>query len=180
VPGKPRILPVAISCLLTIPAAQAAKPVWECRTSADGSGWECFKDGVLVEPEPIPARPPLPKVTKPAEQPAPPATEEPAKEEIAAEPAPPKKARPTPEPEPPKAAPQPEPAVATTEAEPDVPEAAPTTTAPVSLARIDRGLNWDRCGPLAPQQPTTDQPAKPDPLDERTYITADAAEVQEN
>lgn len=200
-PGKPRILPVAISCLLTIPTAQAAKPVWECRSSADGSGWECFKGGVLVEPEPLPAQPPAPRVSQPAEQPTTPVetkpastppepkAEEPAIKAIAAEPAPPPKARPTPAPVAPKPEPEPKPAPAVATAAPEEPKTeaetkpeveAPTApAAPASLARIDRGLNWDQCGPLAPQPPTAEAPAKPAPLDERTYITSDAAEVLE-
>ncbi len=58
-PGKRRILPLAISGLLLIPTAQAA-PKWDCRANSDGS-WECLQDGVPVAseitrtPQPVPA-----------------------------------------------------------------------------------------------------------------------------
>ncbi|WP_275097678.1 LPS-assembly protein LptD [Sedimenticola hydrogenitrophicus] len=45
------MLPLAISGLLLVPAAQAA-PKWDCHASSDG-GWECFQDGLLVPPEPV-------------------------------------------------------------------------------------------------------------------------------
>lgn len=65
-PAKRRILPLAISSLLFVPLAKAA-PVWECQAGSDGN-WVCYKDGVLVAPEP-PAG--APAVAKPAAQPAP-------------------------------------------------------------------------------------------------------------
>ncbi|WP_428623390.1 LPS assembly protein LptD [Sedimenticola sp.] len=50
------MLPLAISGLLLVPAAQAASK-WDCRASNDG-GWECFQDGVAVPPEPVIAEQP--------------------------------------------------------------------------------------------------------------------------
>lgn len=48
-PGKRRILPLAISGLLLLPTAQAASK-WDCRATSNGD-WECLQDGVPVVPE---------------------------------------------------------------------------------------------------------------------------------
>jgi LPS-assembly protein len=215
VSGKRRILPVAISCLLTIPAAQAAQPTWECRTSADGQSWECFKDGVLVAPEPVAAEPVTPRIekapaesqpeaiaaepaaepapaisaaeppaqaaeaTQPTAEEAPPAADEaeavaaqaPAEETPRAETAP-SQPIPVPDHAPADTAEQ---AVATTEQ--------PETPAPISTARIDRGLDWGRCGPPTAMElrriKAAQKRAPKPPLDPRTYIAADSAEVSQ-
>lgn len=196
VSGKRSILPVAISCLLMIPAAQAAQPTWECRTSIDGQGWDCFKDGVLVAPEPVAAQPVTPKSEKaPVEsRPEAIAAEKPAEKPAATAPAPAGEA----------VAKQP-PAETDTKAEPSsttisVPDQPPEATPEKALAttdqpdsktqaiastgpRIDRGLDWERCGPPTTKElkrikAARKQAAKA-PLDPRTYITADSAEVSQ-
>jgi LPS-assembly protein len=70
VPGKRRILPLAISGLLLVPTAQAA-PKWDCRATSNGD-WECFQDGVPVapettrlEPRPAPVEPVAPVPSQP-------------------------------------------------------------------------------------------------------------------
>lgn len=60
------MLPLVISGLLLVPAAQAA-PKWDCRASSEG-GWECFQDGVAVPPEPTPPRPMVEAAPTPADQ----------------------------------------------------------------------------------------------------------------
>lgn len=58
------MLPLAISGLLLVPAAQAASK-WDCRASSNGS-WECFQDGV-----PVPSEPPVaqhPVISEPAQE----------------------------------------------------------------------------------------------------------------
>jgi len=153
VPGQPRILAVAISILLlasVVLPLQAASPTWTCRTAADGASWECFKDG-------IPA-------TKPAssesaapvlEQVSPAVTSKPVAPAV--------------EPQEPAATPAAKPASVTVAAK---------GADSASVARIDHGLNWDRCG-LAPQQdPARSEGASPE--DELTYINADAAELSRN
>jgi LPS-assembly protein len=144
-----------------------------------------------VEPEPITTTPITPKVAdkpaavaeeqapEPIPEPAAPAAE-PKKEAVAVETAPPAETRPTPEAEAPaKAAP---PAVAATpKAEVAAPEkehaAIPETSTPASLARIDRGLDWEQCGPPVQPKAKPKSQAGTSPADARTYITADAAEV---
>ncbi|MEW7979294.1 MAG: LPS assembly protein LptD [Candidatus Sedimenticola endophacoides] len=146
-PGKRRILSIAVSALLLTPAAEAA-PTWDCRASASG-GWDCYKDGVLVAPEPAVA-------TQPTPQPAPEVAAQP-EPEVAAQPEPEVAAQPEPEvaaqPEPEVAA-QPEPEVAARPAtEPKAtPRQDPAPTAQqatpgAELAAIDSGLNWAQCSP---------------------------------
>ncbi len=163
-PGKRRILPVAIGSLLIASGAEAA-PKWDCRPGPDG-GWECYKDGVLVVPEPVvsktpPALKPQPKpepAATPVEKPAPveavaaqpavaPAGPEPAQvETIAVEPATPVRPAPEARPEPDtKPAPRPEPArIVREEAQPQatekpvaqtpIPEKADTAAAQTEVA----------------------------------------------
>ncbi|MEW7983924.1 MAG: LPS assembly protein LptD [gamma proteobacterium symbiont of Phacoides pectinatus] len=130
-PGKRRILSIAVSALLLTPAAEAA-PTWDCRASASG-GWDCYKDGVLVAPEPAVA-------TQPTPQPAPEVAAQPEPEvaaqpepEVAAQPEPEVAARPATEP---KATPRQDPAPTAQQATPGA-----------ELAAIDSGLNWAQCSP---------------------------------
>ncbi|MEW8044121.1 MAG: LPS assembly protein LptD [gamma proteobacterium symbiont of Phacoides pectinatus] len=122
-PGKRRILSIAVSALLLTPAAEAA-PTWDCRASASG-GWDCYKDGVLVAPEPAVA-------TQPTPQPAPEVAAQP-EPEVAAQPEPEVAARPATEP---KATPRQDPAPTAQQATPGA-----------ELAAIDSGLNWAQCSP---------------------------------
>lgn len=69
-PGKRRILPLAISGLLLVPTAQAASK-WDCRATSNGD-WECLQEGVPVapettrlEPKPAPSEPIAPVPLQP-------------------------------------------------------------------------------------------------------------------
>jgi len=191
VPGQLRILTVAISGLLVASVAvplQAASPVWECRTAADGTSWECFKDGAsvadpvqtapavtAVKPVIPVAQPQEPKIT-PATKPAPIASSKlDAKETVADQQ--PKKPVPVKQ-QPKKSAP----AVAAQkpEKEQQKPEIKPTLSAAelALIPRLDRGLDWDQCN--LPQNRLAAKPKDTSPADDRTYINADAAEVSQN
>ncbi|MET0046424.1 MAG: LPS assembly protein LptD [Sedimenticola sp.] len=125
-PGKRRILPIAISTLLLAPGVKAA-PQWDCRPNPAG-GWDCFKEGVLVAPEPAAT------VTAPA-----PAREAPAAVE-AEQPSTIPEQQPASLQEQAPQAPPPEPEVVSTPAEPaapagqPVPEAEPRVEAPAEAA----------------------------------------------
>jgi len=167
VPAQSRILTVAISTLLLASVAlplQAASPSWACRTAADGVSWECFKDGIPAA-RPAPSGPvapvqkaALPTVAAPAAKPpqavSPQAVVKPV---VAAQKPEEKRAGPV----------QIEPVVAVADASEQAP-----------VARIDRGLNWNRCGLL--QQRPVRKPTDISSGDERTYINADAAEISRN
>ncbi|PUD98803.1 MAG: LPS-assembly protein LptD [Candidatus Sedimenticola endophacoides] len=155
-PGKRRILSIAVSAPLLTPAAEAA-PTWDCRASASG-GWDCYKDGVLVAPEPTVAVQPPPQPAPDAEKlaPKPEVATQPASE-VAAQPEPKPKVAAQPVPVP-LAAPeqQPEPKQQPTPRTPHQPEVAtlqdpaPTSEQPTpgaEFAAIDSGLNWAQCSP---------------------------------
>jgi len=153
VPGQPRILTVAISALLLASVAlplQAASPSWACRTAADGVSWECFKDGI---PAANPAAPVQKAVSPTAPVAAIPAVK-PAQPIAAVQEPERKKIRPV-------------------LVKPVVPVA--NASGRASVVRLDRGLNWNRCG-LLPQHPLR-KPTDLSSGDERTYINADAAEI---
>lgn len=154
-------------------ALQAAEPAWECRMGADGVSWECFKGGLPVAPEPLPAGPETAPAAAAREEP--PATTGPAPAAVEAAPVI------TPAEKPASiAAPGPAEAPAVAEEPETRPEAAPAVAAvpagPQAGPLLDRGLNWDRCGPLRPARPRPAAGATAAALDETTHINADAAE----
>jgi len=200
VPGQLRILTVAISGLLIVPAAlplYAASPAWECRTAADGASWECFKDGMPVA-DPAPVRDASPAISAKEASPvsnAPTVSEtKPKLQEPAITPAT-----------------KPAPVVpskldakeAVAEEQARKPEQTPaTTTSPVAdkersereqrvavapsadakgqapALRLDRGLDWSQCDVSKFRDAAKPKFIPPD--DGRTYITADAAEISQN
>lgn len=174
-PGQPRILTVAISTLLVasvVSPLQAAPPAWACRTAADGVSWECFKDGIpAARPTPSGPAAPVREVVTPT---------------VTAKPVAPA-VKPQESPVTPVAKPAPvsapgdavKPAVAAQKPLRATPAAVATETAgQASVARIDRGLDWNQCG-LPRQRPAVRSKGTP-PEDERTYINADAAEISRN
>ena len=178
-PGQLRILTVAISSLLVASVAlplHAATPAWECRTAADGASWECYKDGVLAaEPEPSTPAAPVREVVSPT------VTSKEASPTVVKSVAP--KAKPAPV-APSRAAVKP----AVAKQKPEKRRTKPVQIRPVapvvvaadasdqeSVARIDRGLNWNQCD--LPQRRPVTKPEDDSPVDERTYINADAAEI---
>ncbi|VAX07424.1 LPS-assembly protein LptD @ Organic solvent tolerance protein precursor [hydrothermal vent metagenome] len=179
------MLPVAISSLLLLSAAQAAKPTWECRTAPDGATWECFKDGLPAAAGPLDQ----PVTTAPVAEKSSPAVADKPSAAVQEEPVIAPAIRPAhiaapveKQPAPVVTAKEPIRPPAPVQAKPVVPTTVATTSPDQSLfgPRIDRGLNWSQCSVASGGTPTPRGTAAISNEEAQTHISSDAAEIRRN
>ncbi len=191
--GQPRLVCLAISGLLlfqTPGIIRASAAAWECRTSADGTGWDCTPKAQDITEAPVPTAPgvavPPADPMEPAEEPAPALTdtrEVPAPEPR--EPATPETGKPGPPPEAPALAAPAAPEVSEEDTpmaetvrqppqreteETDTPPETPTLSAPASPEISEEKTSTEEIVREEPGREETAEPTDPDIGEEETSV----------